>query len=264
MMNKRTLLGFLMSALLLGACHFAGVQGSGRIISESRTVTDFNQVSICCGMQLTLKQGSPAALTVTADDNILPNIESVISNSALTVRFKQSTGVFGYRTTKAIQVNVTMPTVQGVALSGGSAAEADNIETRTLQLTLSGGSHATINTLNADTLALDISGGCGTTIAKLNGKTVSIQSSGGSQTKISAGVVTGQTIVTNGGGGYEAGGLQSETVNLTMSGGGTATIWATEALNVQLNGGSTARYYGTPKLTQNLSGGSQLKALGAR
>lgn len=263
-MNKRTLLGLFMSVLLLGACNFAGVQGSGRIISESRTVTAFNRVSICCGMQLTLKQGAPAALTITADDNILPNIESVISNSALTVRFKQSAGTFGYRTTKPIQVNVTMPTVQGIDLSGGSTAQAGNLETNALQLTSSGGSQATISTLNADTLTLDISGGGGATIDKLNGKTVSIQSSGGSQAHIGAGVVTGQTIVTSGGGGYDAGGLQSETVNITMSGGGTATIWATETLNVQLNGGSTARYYGTPKLTQNLSGGSQLKALGER
>ena len=234
----------LTVALFLSACSdFSLVQGSGKIVRESRAVSDFTAVEVCCGMQLTLAQGEPTSVELEGDDNILPEIETLVSGDRLIVQFRQRIGLWT-RTRTPIQLYVTMPTISGVAVSGGGALTAGMIESDAFQLTLSGGSHADVDELQVTELRADLSGGAHATIV--------------------AGTATTQMVDASGGSHYLAEDLQSEQANLDISGGSEARIWASESLAVDASGGSDVAYYGRPNVEQDVSGGSDLNSLGER
>lgn len=232
----------LSVALLFSACpDFSLLQGSGKIVGETRAVSDFSAVEVCCGMQLTLTQGEPTTVELEGDDNILPEIETLVSGDRLIVQFRQRIGLWT-RTRTPIQVFVTMPTISGVEVSGGGAVTAPTIESNAFQLTLSGGSQADLDELQVTELRADLSGGAHATIV--------------------AGTVTTQMVDASGGSHYLAEDLQSEQANLDISGGSEARVWASESLVVDASGGSEVAYYGRPNVDQDVSGGSDLNALG--
>ena len=234
----------LTVALWLSACaNFNLLQGSGKLVRETRDVSDFSAVEVCCGMQLTLTQGEPTSVELEGDDNILPEIETLVSGDRLIVQFRQRIGLWT-RTRTPIQLYVTMPTISGVEVSGGSAVTAGMIESDAFQLTLSGGSHADVDELQVTELRADLSGGAHATIV--------------------AGTATTQMVDASGGSHYLAEDLQSEQANLDISGGSEARIWASESLVVDASGGSDVAYYGRPNVAQDVSGGSKINSLGER
>lgn len=234
----------LTLALLLSACaNFNLLQGSGKLVRETRDVSDFTAVEVCCGMQLTLTQGEPTTVELEADDNILPEIETLVSGDRLIVRFRQRISLWTSMRTP-IQVYVTMPTISAVEVSGGGAVTAGTIQSDAFQLTLSGGSHADVDELQVTALRADLSGGARATIG--------------------AGVATEQTVDASGGSHYLAEDLQSEQAILEISGGSRARVWASERLVVNASGGSDVAYYGRPNVDQDISGGSDLDSLGER
>ena len=118
-MNKRLLSVFLVVTLLLNGCMLAAVRGSGKVVTESRMVSDFEQVEVCCGMHLVLTQGDNVQLTLEADDNLFPEIETVVRGGTLTVRFRSQLGLVNLRLNRPIIVNLQMPTIHGVTITGG-------------------------------------------------------------------------------------------------------------------------------------------------
>ena len=220
------------------------LQGSGNVTTESRPVSEFDSISVCCSMRLILTQGDSESLEIEADDNLLPEIESVVTNGKLIVRFKDSFGGIRLLNTSPIIVRVSAIQINGVDISGGGRLDSTGpIQTSGLVLDVSGGSRGLIDNLQAETLSLEMSGGSRMELI---------------------GSVADQTISLSGGSNYLAGELQSQTATLDMSGGGRATLWVTEILNVDLSGGANASYYGNPMINQSLSGGSHLQSLGEK
>lgn len=220
------------------------LQGSGNVVTESRPVSGFDSISVCCSMRLIITQGESESLEIEADDNLLPEIESVVTNGQLIVHFKDSFSGIRLFNTNPILVKVGAIQVNGVDISGGGRLESTGpIQTSRLTLDFSGGSRGQLDNLQADTLSVDLSGGSRMDLT---------------------GSVAEQSISLNGGSDYLAGDLQSQTASLDMSGGGRATLWVTEILNVDLSGGANASYYGSPTINQNLSGGSALQSLGEK
>ncbi len=59
------------------------VVGSGTVVTASRSVSDFHGVSVSGVGQLVLENAGTESLTITADDNILPLLESEVRNGVL-------------------------------------------------------------------------------------------------------------------------------------------------------------------------------------
>jgi hypothetical protein len=136
-----------ISALVLAslACNATfglgnGVRGSGNIETESRPVSDFDEIDVCCGMQLELTQGQEETLDIEADDNILPEIVSTVSGRKLAVRYKNEPGLGGYRPSQPVRVRVSVIDIRAITVSGGGRLEAEPIATSDISIDLSGGS----------------------------------------------------------------------------------------------------------------------------
>ena len=281
-MKKYALIQTLLIVLLVTSCSARIMRGSGNIIMEARQVSGFDQVSVCCGMQLVVAQGSAEALEIQADDNLLPEITSVVAGDELVIEFQDSFLETSYRPSQPVQVFVTVQSLEGLDVSGGGRLEATDLRTDGLAVSLSGGSRGDLERvmapdkvvvevsgggrfqaeqIEASSLELNLSGGSEAMIASVEAETFILENSGGGNALI-AGQASEQVIELSGASDYDAPDLLSQTATIEMSGGGNARLWVVDSLIADLSGGSQAEYYGDPVVTENLSGGSRLRSLG--
>src|SRR5262249_56131141 len=78
-----------------------GPSGSGRVSTDTRTVSGFSAIELRGVGNAVVTLGGPEALTVEAEDNLLPSITTTVSNNTLVLELK--TG----RPTKPIVYRVT-------------------------------------------------------------------------------------------------------------------------------------------------------------
>ena len=286
-MKKNILLIILLTLLFITACGvssgfgFRPIEGSGNIITETREVSNFDRVEVCCGMELYLTQGSTESLEIEADDNFMDEIVTRIINQTLIINYR-SDGNTNYRPTRSVKLYLAAIDIEAIKISGGGKLNTDSLKSNDFQLELSGGSDAVINELEVDEIDIDISGGgdviietaeadrtrlflsggSDAEIEELTAKQLIINSSGGGSTTIS-GTVYEQDIELSGGRSFRGDDLESQEVKFSSSGGGSSSVRVTDTLAVDLSGGSSLRYYGNPDITrQDLSGGSSLKSMG--
>ncbi len=242
-MKKLIMVVTIAMAMMLSACAARVVRGSGNVVRETRDVRGFEQIDICCGMELILSQASQESLEIEAEDNIIAEIETRVVGDTLEVGYIEQYPETAYWPTKPIRLFLSVEVVREIDISGGGELDAFEIETDSFDLHLSGGSDAEIDALNVDDFDLDVSGG--------------------GDVKVS-GQVNEQRIELSGGSSYEASELVSEQAVINVSGGGNAEIWVTDSLDVNASGGSSVSYYGQPIVNSNSSGGSSVISLGSK
>ena len=259
------------------------MRGSGKIITQTREVSKFERVDVCCGMELYLTQGSHESLEIKADDNLLDEIRTDVVNGTLEIRYRTSSNV-NYWPTEPVRLYLSAVVVRQVSISGGGEFEVDTLKTDRFDLDLSGGSDANIGNLSADQITINVSGGGDITADQLVADRLDVDLSGGSDAEIRdltadiftlnnsgggtasvGGSVNDQKIDLSGGSNFQGDDLESQSTTISCSGGGNSKIWVTETLEVDLSGGSDLHYYGSPAvIDQNLSGDSKLESLGER
>ena len=73
----------LAIALALAGCGIETVRGSGKVISETRSVSGFDSVAMSGSGKLVIEQGETESLTITADDNLLPRLPAEVRGGEL-------------------------------------------------------------------------------------------------------------------------------------------------------------------------------------
>ena len=81
------------------------LQGSGNVTSESRNVSDFNEVELQGIGNLTIQQTGSESLTIEAEDNIIPYLKTEVKNNRLTLSIEPGVGI---STTKPINYELTV------------------------------------------------------------------------------------------------------------------------------------------------------------
>lgn len=262
-MNQYLALPLTAALLLLCSCAPVRLQGSGNVVSETRDVSGFERVEVCCGMHLVLIQGDQDQLTLEGEDNILREIETFVRGETLIVRYR-STTLFPLRffdllrTNRPVMVYLQMVNVRGVDISGGGTLETEGIANERITLNFSGGSTSAIGELEAEDVGVNASGGSEVEIDLIAVDSLDIDLSGGGRVTIGAGTVTEQQVTVSGGGHYLASGVEGQSANLEVSGGSVAEVWVMESLDVEASGGSHVEYLGNPSIDQELSGGSEV------
>ncbi len=262
-MNKMQILSLIPIALLLSGCTLVAVEESGNVITQSREVSNIEEVEICCGMKLRLTQGDQEQLTLEAEDNLMSEIETTVSGKRLIVNIppdlRPNIRVPSLRPNHPIIVHLQMKTIHGIEVSGGGSLEIESIHTDHIIVALHGGSNGTIGDLQATSADLDTSGGGTIEIDTLATDTLNIDADGGSHITIDTGTVTEQQITGSGASQYDAIDVESEITSVDLSGGSEANVWVTESLNVKASGASHVEYRGNPSIDQQLTGGSDLR-----
>jgi hypothetical protein len=240
-LKSRILLLSLVLALILSSCNIHVTTGSGNVISESKPVSNFTQISLNGIGELLITQGENEALQIEAEDNVLPIIEIKVENQVLSINFNNKDWQDNVIPTKPIKFYVTVKDLSRINLSGTASISAGSLNLSNLEIISSGAGSIKIRNLSADRLTINMSGVGG---SDLNGK------------------VTEQLIYISGTGVYNGEDLESSKANVTVTGAGNAVIWATESLDVVISGAGNVDYYDEPHVTQSISGVGNIRSLG--
>ena len=109
------------------------VTGSGRIVTQQRTVGNFSRVELRGSTDIEVRTGAAPSLAVRADDNILQQITSRVDNGTLILDTRGS-----FRTRTSPRAFVTVPNLDYLASRGSGNADIAGVSNRRLELQLQG------------------------------------------------------------------------------------------------------------------------------
>ncbi len=207
------------------------VTGSGTITQETRPLADWSAVALACPGTLELAIGENQGISIEAEENILPLIETIVSGDRLTIRFRPELRTI--RPTKPIQFRATTPAIDTLAVSGTGDIRAPRIERETLTLDVSGSGNIHVESVGVTRVETRISGSGGVTI---HGDTVK------------------QEVRISGSGSLDARTLTSREADISISGSGTAMLHVEETMNGRITGSGSIVYGGHPATSIRTTG----------
>jgi hypothetical protein len=221
------------------------LDGSGNVVTEARPVGAFREIAVEGTGQLVITQGDRESLTIEAEDNVLPAIESEVRNGRLTLD-RDGGGHWwfsSFRPRKPIIYHVTVKELTAVRLSGAAELRAGDLRASRLEVATEGAGEATLDRLTADELVVSLHG-AGTIRA--------------------SGTVTRQEVEMGGAGEYLAGDLASRDARVELRGAGEATVRVSDTLDVRISGPGEVSYIGNPQVKHQISGPGDLRPLSGR
>ncbi len=117
------------------------VAGSGKIISESRSVSKFTSIELAGSGNVTVQVGKPQSISVEADDNIVPLIETTVKGSKLVIGIKSNTSI---TTKQPIRITVTVEALDGVSITGSGNVTVKDLNADHINIELSGSGNITV------------------------------------------------------------------------------------------------------------------------
>jgi putative autotransporter adhesin-like protein len=154
----------------------AVVIGSGRFVSETRPIANVATIAVSGAIRLQVEHTGEQSLTITAEDNLLPLLESVVANDRLSLGWKPGIGSVQ---SHGVDVRVGVPEVRGIDASGACSVDGVDFHGGDFRITLSGASQFT-GTGTVDRLDADLSGASRMTAPALTARIANVTLSGAS------------------------------------------------------------------------------------
>jgi hypothetical protein len=225
----------LPAALFFISCDPALV-GSGAILSESRQVDDFTGVDISVSGNVSIIQGDTFRVQVRAEENILPYLQTRTEGNNLHVYFSRNV-----RDVDGLEVEITMPELKHVQLSGSARLETDGaFSGNTLNLGLSGSGRILLDDMNYPFIAANVSGS-GAILLKGQSEEVEFSVSGSGE--------------------VDALQCPAKTAEVHVSGSGTVRLNVSDALEAHISGSGDVWYEGSPSLDTHISGSGHVRKM---
>lgn len=215
------------------------VSGSGTIKSETRAVSGFTGVALSLDALVEIQQGGSEGVTVEADDNLLPLVETVVENGTLKIRAATRIASLSTRNMKII---VYAKTIDSLAIAGSGEMRAETLKASALKTSIAGSGDIKIKSLDAGALTVKIAG---------------------SGDFGAAGRASSMGASIAGSGDIKAGNLDTKAVEVSIAGSGDATVWARDTLKVKVAGSGDVKYYGDAEVKKSIGGSGSVKRLGA-
>jgi Putative auto-transporter adhesin, head GIN domain len=142
---------FTSCSLNLGG---SGMRGSGIVKTESRQVAEFSSISFKSEGRVTVQQTGKESLTIHAEDNLLPLLESRVADRTLYLGTVNNTDI---NPTKTIEFVVEVKSLESLNINGVGSIEVKNLQGKRLSISLDGVGSTTIAG-SSDVLDLSLSG----------------------------------------------------------------------------------------------------------
>lgn len=180
-MNRKAIIILTACGILLLSCSVSlngqqTINGSGKVSSETRSVSGFSAVSIEGSGDVDIVIGPEESVVVEAEDNILPVIQTVLEKNVLVIRTKRNTSI---QTTKPIKIHITMKSLSGVRIPGSGNITVSELNGDSFSIALPGSGNITVEgTANMVNITLGGSGNIDCANLKARSATVTINGSG--------------------------------------------------------------------------------------
>lgn len=113
---------------------------SGNVLTEERGVEGITAVSLRGFGTVIIEQGEGESLTVTADENYMPYVQTAVRNGTLILETKEG---ISFREPGNIVFRVTVEELNAVELAGAGSLNISNLNTDLLRVTLPGAGNIT-------------------------------------------------------------------------------------------------------------------------
>jgi hypothetical protein len=236
------------------------VKGSGKIVTQTVDVSNFSSVSLENSGDVYIEQGDTESLTIEADDNILPLLETKVRGSELVLTTRPNQGIDPSR---KIIYRIAVKDLTGLSLQGSGTFFVSPIKSDAMQISINGSGDVRVDDLATGKLSMNLNGSGNINIDKLSATSADASINGSGDIKL-AGQAPTQKISFHGSGNYLAGDLQSASADINIPGSADVTVWVTDKLTANINGSGTIRYYGKPTVDQSGNGSGKLISLGEK
>ena len=168
----RSLTLVAISAALIFSSGCTGIPGSGVSATQNRAVGDFHAVSASGTSDVNITIGDETSVTVTGDDNLLEMIHTEVVDGKLKI---WTEGIYSPRI--GLSVDVVVPSVDEIGISGTSDVVATGIEGDALKVSISGTGDLQA-TGEVNELVVSLSGTGEAMLKSLKAKSVKVRASG--------------------------------------------------------------------------------------
>ena len=145
------------------------VQGSGVAKTEPRDVGEFDKVHLNGSPNVNIVIGDQRSVTVTADDNLLPVIDTVVEDGTLVIGGNQS-----YRTRLGVTVEITVPSLDAVAVHGSGDVKAKGLDAEKFKAEIQGSGDISVAG-RAEELEVEIQGSGDVKLDELAAKRAAVE-----------------------------------------------------------------------------------------
>jgi len=213
------------------------VKGSGKEVTVARPVAAFSALRLDSSVDVQAHQGTAPSVTVHADDNIEPLIETVVDGDTLVVRTKKGSGYYSHH---KVMVDVVFTSLTAVQQRGSGDLHIDKISGPKFESSISGSGDLQIENAQVGAFTLSIAGSGDVVIA-------------GTADEARFGIA--------GSGDINARNFAARKVNVSVSGSGDAHVNATEALEARVAGSGDVTYSGHPRdVSRHVSGSGSIES----
>jgi putative autotransporter adhesin-like protein len=234
-MQKIMLALVLICAVVnLSSCH--RVVGEGPTITQNRSTADFSTVEMAVPGEMYYTPGNQFKIEITAQQNILDIIETVVSNGELRVRVKNSVNI---KSNEPIVVKVTAPDVSALGVNGS-------------------GNIKVLEDYNPASTTISINGSGNMLIANLRTNSVRGKISGSGKIEVLNGNAETEDLSISGSGLIDMAGLMARDSKTSTSGSGTMRVNVQSTLDCRISGSGVVMYKGSPKVSSSISGSGRV------
>ena len=144
----------VLAGMMASACDIdvLGERGSGIVVTDSRTVSDFDEIVLSGSGEVLVDVNGTESLIVTADDNIMPLLTTEVHNGRLELGTRSSISP-----TVAIVYKISAAALSGVSIEGSGSITATGVTADSFDAEISGSGQIKVAG-TADELIVDISG----------------------------------------------------------------------------------------------------------
>ena len=213
---------FLLLAISFSSCNVNTIVGSGKVITESRPITEFSELYVQGEYTIHVKQGNSYKLFLKMDDNLLDNTSTEIDGDELQIISNSNV-----LSSRAKDIYITVKKLDRIRLVGS----VDLINS---------------NVFSVNSLSIISEGICNINL-HVHSNIVSLNLSGSSNVRI-IGISNNLDVDMAGYGTLNSLGLFCDNVTLDLSGAVSSKVFSKNYLDVDINGAGRVYYKGTPEL----------------
>lgn len=235
-MKKLFLLPITIIALFIISSCSKAIIGSGQIVTENRTSSEFHDITNECNADIHILHGPEYKVEIHAQKNIIDYLETNVQGQELSITYRNNTLV---KPTKKVDVYITCPYYSSLTIAGSGNMDAyDNNTSSTVSLLIEGSGNINCKNLNATTINSEIAG------------SGSIEISGTNSTS---------THKIGGSGNIKAYNLNSQTTNASIDGSGSIYVNISNQLDASIDGSGSIYYKGNPSINTSINGSGRVK-----
>jgi Putative auto-transporter adhesin, head GIN domain len=128
-LNLATIIVTIFVSLLFGSCNFnmdlggKTIKGSGKIVTETRNLKDFDKVTVARGLECEIIQSDKTEVVVVADDNLVKGIKTTVENGTLKI-----TSIYNnYHNVSSKKIMVYLPVIVSLETTSGAELKSRNV-----------------------------------------------------------------------------------------------------------------------------------------